>query len=101
MGRIRRNMKTFFLLTAARPCQIISATLKESKSDLSAIFFDAPSLNATIQRIRKRTTFPYIFHTDALEFIVPNENECKNTVKNEEHFLFSDTFTECRPNINI
>ncbi|KII64636.1 hypothetical protein RF11_12739 [Thelohanellus kitauei] len=33
VGRIRRNMKTLSLSTVARPCRIISATLKDSTSE--------------------------------------------------------------------
>ncbi|KII63904.1 hypothetical protein RF11_04573 [Thelohanellus kitauei] len=97
VGRIRRNMKTIALSTAARPFQIIFATLKDSTSDLSPTILDAPTLNAIIQHIRKRTYISYIFHINAMEFVVPNKY--KITVKNEEYFLFSDTFTECRPYI--
>ncbi|KII62257.1 hypothetical protein RF11_10508 [Thelohanellus kitauei] len=84
-------MKTLALSTAARSFQIIFGTLKDSTSDLSAIILDAPTLNATIQRISKLTSFPYIFHTNP-RFDLPNEY--KNTMKIEERFLFSDTFTE-------
>ncbi|KII60241.1 hypothetical protein RF11_05671 [Thelohanellus kitauei] len=87
--RIRHNMRTLALTTAARPRQIISSTLRDSTPELSAIIPNTPSLNANIQRLRKRTAFPYIFPTNAIEFIV--QDEYKNTY-HEECFLFSDTF---------
>ncbi|KII63014.1 hypothetical protein RF11_02106 [Thelohanellus kitauei] len=82
-------MRTLSLTTAARPRQIISTTLRDSTPELSAIIPDTPTLNANIQHLRKRAAFPYIFPTNAIEFVVPCEY--KNTC-HEEGFLFSDTF---------
>ncbi|KII60240.1 hypothetical protein RF11_05670 [Thelohanellus kitauei] len=78
VGRIRRTMITLALLTAARPCQMISATVKDSTSDLSAIILDAQHL--------------MLLYGAFVSY--------KKTMKNDGRFLFSDTFIECRSNIN-
>ncbi|KII63608.1 hypothetical protein RF11_10933 [Thelohanellus kitauei] len=53
----------------------------DSTPELSPIINDTLTLSGIIQRIPKRTTFPYLVSTNSMEFVVPDEY--KNTYRGE------------------